>query len=627
MNKNNKFPIIKYFFSSLMVLTFIICLVLLICNINDLTSFSYLDIRNIIFYFIVSFFYNLISLFILAMLILPLYSKYNISLLFMITIALPFFVVITPHILVWIGYTPIDDKMSFFGKILFNLSINIIFMFLLIFFIKLTKFVRLISNKTKMIGQILKISSATYLALLFFFFITLIASEHGYSRNKSSSPNIVLIVVDALRKDFIGAYGFPLDITPCIDRLAKSGILFENAFTGYPASVPGHASILFGEDIEEHKAMSNEYIISERKESIARILKERGYFTFGVCHNGLISRRSGFGQGFDFYWSWGKKFVSNAPIIHYFSILPINQIIIKALEIDLINTYSKMLLKRDSQPFFCFIQYIYCHSPYKDYSKPRWVTKERRENILDVFKSGKLPNETSWSLEKVTKITSTYAASIYYVDSLIRNLIQDLSKKDLIKNTLVIVTADHGENLAEHGEKFAQKHGGYYNTSLEIPMIIWSPNLSFKDVKLSGITSQAKIKASVLDAISQESILFSNKPNISALRKLMCKNEHFALGGNTFLKLAILTNFLLYNNSFKYVINTPDQEDLKKLYRWREDFFDRNNIYNDNISIADIMHKRLLAIISENDIIKTIKNKRKLTREQIRNLKSLGYIK
>lgn len=315
MNKNNKFPIIKYFFSSLMVLTFIICLVLLICNINDLTSFSYLDIRNIIFYFIVSFFYNLISLFMLVAFILPLYSKYNISLLFMITIALPFFVVVIPHILVWIGHAPIDDKMSFFGKILFNLSISIIFMFLLISFIKLTKFVRLISNKTKMIRQILKISSATYLALLFFFFITLIASRHGYSRNKSSSPNIVLIVVDALRKDFIGAYGFPLDITPCIDKLAKSGVLFENAFTGYPGSVPGHASILFGEDIEEHKAMSNDYIISERKESIAKILKERGYFTFGVCHNPLISRCSGFGQGFDFYWSWGKKFVSNAPII------------------------------------------------------------------------------------------------------------------------------------------------------------------------------------------------------------------------------------------------------------------------------------------------------------------------
>lgn len=282
------------------------------------------------------------------------------------------------------------------------------------------------------------------------------------------------------------------------------------------------------------------------------------------------------------------------------------------------NPYSKMFLKRDSQPFFCFIQYTYCHTPYKDYSKPHWITKERMEKILDIFKSGKFPNETSWSLEKVAKITSTYAASIYYVDSLIRDLIQDLSKKDLIKNTLIIVTADHGENLAEHGEKFAQKHGGYYNTSLEIPMIIWSPNLSFKGIKLSGITSQAKIKASVLDAISQESIFFSNKPNISALRKLMCKNEHFALGEDT---------FLLFNNSFKYVTNTPDQEDLKKLYRWRVDFFDRNNIYNDNKHIADMMQKRLSAILSENDIIKTIKKKKKLTREQIRSLKSLGYIK
>jgi len=619
MNKNNKFPIIKYSFSSVMVLTFIICFVLLICNINDLTSFSYIDIRNIIFYIIILFFYNLISLFMLGMIILPLYSKYNISLLFMITIALPFFVVIIPHILVWIGHTPIDNKMSFLGKILFNLSISIILMFLLISFIKLTKFARLISNKIKMIGQILKISSATYFALLFLFFIALIASPHGYSRNKSSSPNIVLIVVDALRKDFIGAYGFPLDITPCIDRLAKSGVLLENAFTGGASSVPGHASILFGEDIEEHKAMSNKYIINKRKESIARILKERGYFTFGVCHNELISRRSGFGQGFDFYWNWRKKFVSNAPIIYYFYILPINQIIIKALEINLINTYAKLLIKRNNQPFFCFIQYLYCHSPYKDYSKPRWITKERMEKVLDIFKSGKLPNETSLPLEKIAKMTSTYAASVHYVDSLIGDLINDLSKKDLINNTLIIVTADHGENLAEHGDKDAHMHSGYYNTSLGIPMIIWSPKLSFKGIKLSEITSQAKIKASVLDAISQESIFFSNKPNINALRNLMGKNEHFAfVGGNT---------FILFNNSFKYVTNTTEQKDLKKLYRWRVDYFDRNNIYNDNKHIADMMQKQLATILSENDIIKTIKKKKKLTREKIRILKSLGYIK
>jgi len=436
MNKNNKILTIIYLFASIMILNFIICSVLFIFNIDDLTSFSYIEIRNITFYFIISLFYNLILLSLLAVIIMLLYNKYKISLLNKIIIVLPFFIVIVPHVLVWIAYSSIDSRMSVFGKVLFNMCICVVVMSLFIFLLKLTKFDQLKFNKTKIIKQILKISAAAYIGLLFLFFITLIATSHRYAENKASSPNIILIVVDALRKDFIGAYGSPLNIAPHIDYLAESGVIFENAFAGYPGSVPGHASILFGEEIEEHKAMDNNFTIVEKKESIARILKSQGYYTYGICQNPIISRQSGFSQGFDFYWSWGKKFISNAPIPCYFYILPINQIIFKVLGIDLINTYFKILVKRDKQPFFCFINYLYCHSPYHDYSKPRWITKERIKKVQDLYESSNLPNETDWPMEKVVKITADYAASVCYVDSLIGCLINDITKKDLIKDTL-----------------------------------------------------------------------------------------------------------------------------------------------------------------------------------------------
>ena len=181
------------------------------------------------------------------------------------------------------------------------------------------------------------------------------------------------------------------------------------------------------------------------------------------------------------------------------------------------------------------------------------------------------------------------------------------------------MTADHGENLFEHGENFVKSHGDcYFNTSLEIPLIVWSHRQVFKGFKISGITSQAKIKALILDVISQASMFFSIEPNISALVNLMCKNEHFAFGGNT---------FILFDNSFKYVTNTPYNKGLEKLYRWQEDFFDKKNIYNDNEAIANIMQKRLSDILSERNIIRILRNKKNLTKEQIRNLKSLGYIK
>ena len=98
----------------------------------------------------------------------------------------------------------------------------------------------------------------------------------------------------------------------------------------------------------------------------------------------------------------------------------------------------------------------------------------------------------------------------------------------------------------------------------------------------------------------------------------MCKKEHFAFAGEA---------FVLFNNSFKYITNIPGQNKLRKLFPWREDFYDRYNIYNKNELLADEMHRRLSEILALNDFTGALFEKKKLTKEQIRNLKALGYIK
>jgi len=619
MNQDKSFPLIKWFLSSIVALTFLVTLVDFLLNIKELTTLSLVDLRNILFYFLISCLCNLILMAIIAVPIIPLTKKHKSPLALLFTIALPIFVVVIPYILMGIAYSRIDNNMNIIKKMLFYLVISVVFLVSIIIVIRLTRFARFVLNKPRVIGSMLRMTSAALAGFFILFIVLFIISPRGdKSRSKASDPNIVLIVVDALRKDFVGAYGFPLNVTPYMDELADSGVLFENAFASSMSSIPGHASVLFGEEIEEHKAITNSYMIKEKKASLASVLKDRGYSTFGVCRNPLISTGSGFGQGFDFYWSWGDRFVSNAPLPYFFTILPLSQIAIRALEIDLTNAYSKMLFKERNDPFFVFCQYLYCHMPYRDLSKPRWITKERTEKIKDLYRTGQLPNETSWPLEKTVKIASAYAAAVYYMDSIIKDLIQDLSKKNLLDNTVVIITADHGENLADHGEEYARIHEGYFNTSIQIPLIVWSPNLSFKGVRVSSITSQAKIKDMVADVISSPSLLFSSPADMDSLVKAMCKDEHFAYGGDT---------FVLYDDSFKYVINVPGRDGVRNLYRWKEDFYDKKNIVHENEDIALAMQKRLTNILAESDMVKTVQAKKKLTKEQEKNLRALGYIK
>jgi hypothetical protein len=617
-HKNRKLSIIKYLLSGTLCLTLALELTLFVLNMNDLESLSFVDVRNIVFYLMISFLQNLILLSLLSVVIIPIYKKYQTSSLMCLITALPLFVVMIPHILVWIAYSPVDDKLSTMKKLLFYLAISFLLMLTLFILAKILKLAQIFLKQTKMINRLLKISLVVYSGLLLVFLSTAAITSIRYDKSKTNSPNIMLIVVDALRKDFLGSYGFPLDVSPNLDNLAASGILFKNAFTVYPGSVPGHTSILFGESIEEHKVLNNRQTVSSQKEAIAEILKNQGYYTFGVCQNPLISSESGFAQGFETYWTWGKEFISNAPIAYYFCVLPVSQILTKALEIDLINTYTKMLIKRNHQPFFGFIQYLYCHDPYKDYNKPRWLTKENMEKVLELFESGELPNKSQLPIERVVRTASAYIATVRYVDSLIQALKDDLSKKDLLKNTFIIVTADHGENLAEHGEGSFGSHGGYYNTSLEIPLIVWSPDIALKGVEIAEITSQEKIKDLILDIISKYSLFFSKDPDIEALINLMCKDEHFAFANES---------FILFNNSYKYVTNVPGEKNIKKLFRWRDDYFDENNIYDANNLVVDRMENQLSTLLTKYDVVKFVKQKKKLTREQIKRLKALGYFK
>ncbi len=114
--------------------------------------------------------------------------------------------------------------------------------------------------------------------------------------------NVILISIDTCRADFLGCYGYPMNTTPNIDALAKQGLLFENAISPVPFTLPAHCSMLTGTIPPYHRAMDNsDYILAKENITLAEILKEHNFKTAAFVSSFILDERFGIAQGFDTY--------------------------------------------------------------------------------------------------------------------------------------------------------------------------------------------------------------------------------------------------------------------------------------------------------------------------------------
>jgi arylsulfatase A-like enzyme len=626
------FPVVTYLFTATFILTAIISLDRWIEGLKVFTDVSFIDLRNLVFYTLLYVLYDLVAAGLLALpLILWLRRsspEAERTLPAAALTALPVFVVVTPLLLLALAYRKFDNELGTAVRVALYLALSAVFLALLVLL------ARVLRLPSRVAARAIGWRHASRNALLAagagsaFVLLAVLFAPQGAHSGKPAGPNVLLVVIDTLRRDFVGAYGSPLDTTPFIDRLAKEGILFEHPFSVAPTSVPGHTSILFGEGVEITKTLSNTFTVDPRLESIAEAMKRRGYFTFGVCANQLISIESGFGQGFDFYWERKQTFAHNAPLFFFAFVNPLSQMAMTALRVDLTNALARRFLHPAQQPFFGFVQYLHCHNPYTSHNDPPWRTPEHMARLQEMIRDGEFPKTTSWPLERDVWKTGKYAASIRYVDSLVRDLLKTMDERGILDDTVVIITADHGENLSEHGDKYANRHDSYFTTSLSVPLILWARDLPAAGTRVPGITGHDEVKDLVLDVTSGNSLVLSPRASARSLEETFGKDRHFA-----FTKDA----FVLFEDSLKYVASAPQEEPFRKLFRWREDPWDRHDLLQGEDAgegpagsparrRAEEMQEEVANIVAENRIIDAWSTKRELTGNQLRNLHALGYL-
>jgi len=279
--------------------------------------------------------------------------------------------------------------------------------------------------------------------------------------NAPKGPNVILLIVDALRADSLGCYNKDSHNTPNIDKFAQEAVLFKNVIAQSPGTINSAPSIFCSVYPYEHGYFNYRCFVPRKLDTIAELLKNEGYRTFGVSTNPHVTKKNRLTQGFDVF---------------------IEDLVWKNTDCDEVNrTFIKWLDNNNPNPFFAMLWYIDPHTPYEPppgYINKFLSQKEQRELILDKTKNPQPYIEAAPEEREVSK--KLYAAEVNFFDTEFAKLIDYLKQHGLMKNTIIILTADHGESFWEKKDPLGKEVVGHGSSlceeQLRIPLIIYLPS-------------------------------------------------------------------------------------------------------------------------------------------------------
>jgi arylsulfatase len=381
--------------------------------------------------------------------------------------------------------------------------------------------------------------------------------------------NLILIVVDTLRSDHLGAYGGPV-ATPFIDSLAASGVLFERSYAHIPLTGPSHASFFTSGLPSDHGCVVNSQALDDANLTLAEILQDQGYGTTGIISLGVLSRRFGFAQGFDDYFEgfplrWWKSgdeinqvldsWIQRAqPTTPQFLLLHFSDPHTPYAPPD--ETYAAVAFLHDGQTLATLhtdarpTSFSLTLAPgpndlrldLKDgldraaYGCGRVLPSDRRVRVSfsdgSAFTKNKggapqfvtlptafrLINPTDAALSIDLNVTLRqnlgpedwpvwYAKEVAYVDGQVRRATEALQAAGLWEDSIVVFTSDHGEGLGEHD--LMQHVEQLYDSQLRIPLILRAPGLLPEGRRIASPVRHVDILPTVLELLGIDTEQFA----------------------------------------------------------------------------------------------------------------------
>jgi len=407
--------------------------------------------------------------------------------------------------------------------------------------------------------------------------------------------NLVIFGVDSLRADHMSCYGYHRLTTPYIDKVAKEGVLFENAYSPYIPTTPGYTTMLSGMDVMTHQVVSlrPKGPLDPDIRLLPEILREKGYVSACVGFDGQFYRGFDRYENYKAWFNWEEYLEDGGR------------------KAENLNEKALPLLESMAdKPFFLFLRHMDPHSPYlppppfmrifyegneKDPSKHSLEPVFAFKPFAEFFKSWMPPGVTD-----ADYIVALYDASLAYMDACIQHILTRLEELDLMEDTLIIVTSDHGESLMEHECYF--DHHGLYEPTLHVPLIYRCPSILPEGKRVKGFVLQQDLTPTVLELLGYGDIVKRLKMDGKSVIPLI-KGERPANYSEFYISECTWMRKRGWRTAEWKLIQALEPDFHNKppieLYNLIEDPEENNNLADEEPEIVETLKKRMVSWVKK----------------------------
>lgn len=322
----------------------------------------------------------------------------------------------------------------------------------------------------------------------------------------AAAPNVLLLILDTVRADYMSLYGSDVPTTPNLERWSQKAVVFDESYSTAPWTTPSHASLFTGQFPSIHGATYASALAADHR-TLAEILSERGWATGGFTANYVATRyESGLSQGFARYEDFKSSF---EEVLKSTTITQADNILLAwsaleqgrgprlALRQFQSSNFAPHFTEQahdektgaevresfvrwadrlpNGRPFFAFLNFFDAHSPYRP-PQPYYSMFRSPPRSVDRYRGG-----------------------IRYIDEQIDQLLRSLEARGKLENTIVVITSDHGEQWGEHGQV---AHGNsLYRQLIHVPLVIMYPPKVPAGVRVRRQVTGRDVAATILDLV------------------------------------------------------------------------------------------------------------------------------
>jgi arylsulfatase A-like enzyme len=415
----------------------------------------------------------------------------------------------------------------------------------------------------------------------------------GHSQNdqilnggQNHISHVLLISIDTCRGDHFGCYGYSRNATPNIDALAEESTLFNHAVSPVPQTLPAHCSMLTGTTPLFHNVHSNEnYKLHDSNITLAEILSENGFATAAVIGSFVLNRMFGLHQGFSLY---DDEIAEDRREGGFHE---------ERYADDVTDRGIRWLDDHGDKKFFLFLHYYDPHTPYRNHEQHEFHAVPQLSLPVD-----------------------RYDSEIAFTDYHIGRVLDKLKKMKRYDSTLIVLTADHGESLGDHGEN---DHAYFvYHSTIHVPLIIKVPGQTKKNIvhEPAGLVDILPTICGFLNLTPPANIQGYNLSGLWKNAQPDQQERSYYSESYFATKYGAAPLQALVTRQYKYIhTSRPELYDL-----W-DDPAEGNNVFSQESELAKQYQDQLIQIIEKTDR-SDLDSSFNLDDQARKQLESLGYV-